>query len=218
MRRMGPKVALLLCSLIAIGWAATACLSPETALPETPAERERRLRASLEALEPVPEGGLRVALVFTTDVDLDLRVTDPRGEVVHYAHPRAASGLHFGEDRQCGDPAPRIEQAEASPSRPGRYLIGIDYRLRCDGRQADKQLRLATRWYLRLDRGGEIEWSTGRIEPGQSLPQAAVIEVVEESAGSGAAGERTSADATSRRSRRPRSRPPQRGPQRRRTG
>lgn len=76
-------------------------------------------------------------LAFGPEADLDLYVTDPMGEAVYFANPRAASGGRLDGDRRCGDAVPRIEEVTFPSPRPGRYRVGVDFPERCDSRAAD---------------------------------------------------------------------------------
>jgi hypothetical protein len=86
-----------------------------------------------EVLEPV-SADVRVSLLWSDGVDLDLYVTDPDRETVYFANNPSGSGGILQQDVQCGDlqqqgeaKPPLVETAYWRKARPGRYRIGVDF-------------------------------------------------------------------------------------------
>ena len=105
------------------------------------------------------DDSLTIQLTFDADADLDLYVTDPLLETVYFANRESRSGGRISTDVSCDDlngqelsqemsqepseklPAElsrtlRIEEVRYDAPLPGRYLIGIDYPVKCrDGKK-----------------------------------------------------------------------------------
>ena len=113
---LAPLGAALATALLGLG-----CASPAP-LPE-PAP----------APPPAAADAVRVQLEFGAEADLDLIVTDPWWEEVYFGNSPSLLGGVFEGDRRCGDPAPRVEVVSFSPAPSGRYRVGIDYPVRCEG-------------------------------------------------------------------------------------
>ena len=150
-------------SLLAFG---SGCLSPpaETAPPVT----QEMLRDAIDALPPLEPGGLRVALAFAGDTDLDLGVTDPNLNSIRFTEPRGAGGARFSADRGCGDPAPRVEIVEWKSACPGRFEISIEHASDC-AQPGPEEEEAARRWQLRIDHAG-VEWKEGIVEHEAFVP------------------------------------------------
>ncbi len=87
-----------------------------------------RVRTPPPPVPPSEESGLHVVLTWDAPADLDLYVTDPRGETFYYAKP----GGIFVRDAGCGDGAgPRVEEVRWPKPEPGRYRIGVDFPEAC---------------------------------------------------------------------------------------
>src|SRR5262249_50014836 len=99
------------------------------------------------AAAPVAEG-LRITLLWTEPVDLDLYVTDPSRETVYFAHPRSVSGGSLHHDVACGDltreesRAATLEQAESTRPPWGRYRVGVDFSDDCGSALGQAHYRL----------------------------------------------------------------------------
>ena len=82
----------------------------------------------------VGEGEIRVTLVWGTDDDLDLYVTDPNGDTIAYFNPSVPSGGTLDRDDnvgQCGtDPEPGGVENVFWPDTPappsGTYTVGVN--------------------------------------------------------------------------------------------
>ena len=89
----------------------------------------------LPAVAQVPAPAVRVSLVWSAPVDLDLYVTDPSQETVYFANPSAQSGGKLGHDVACGGisghEGPWVEDVSWSRAPPGRYRVGVDFIQRC---------------------------------------------------------------------------------------
>lgn len=87
----------------------------------------------------VPTGALRVTLVWGTDDDLDLYVTEPEGELIYYANKHSTNGgsLHGDDNAEiCGANAePGGVESVAWPSTPphGTYSVMVKAYRRCAG-------------------------------------------------------------------------------------
>ena len=76
--------------------------------------------------------GLRVVLLWSEAVDLDLYVTDPALETVYFANTPSGSGGRLERDASCRDaPAERSEVTRWRNPPPGRYRVGVDFMDRC---------------------------------------------------------------------------------------
>ncbi len=96
-------------------------------------EELRLLLDKFNAARNSTSGELSVQLVFTSDVDLDLYVTDPLLETVYFANAKSKSGGEITEDIMCNARQPRIEEVVFKTPLPGRYRIGVDFPERCEG-------------------------------------------------------------------------------------
>lgn len=92
---------------------------------------------------PIPaapdDGALHVALVWSAAVDLDLYVTDPRGEALYFGNNPTRAGARLEQDARCTDVADGTtpsERANLSAPAPGRYRVGVDFIDAC-GRDLD---------------------------------------------------------------------------------
>ena len=77
------------------------------------------------------DAGLRVALVWSAPVDLDLYLTDPTWETVYFANNPSRTGARLLRDARCGDvaasPAVFVELAGMAEPLPGHYRVGVDF-------------------------------------------------------------------------------------------
>jgi len=83
--------------------------------------------------DKVKPGELVMQLVFTSDADLDIYVTDPQLETVYFANGRAKSGGQISEDIKCDADELRIEEVRFESPLPGRYRVGVDFPKSCNG-------------------------------------------------------------------------------------
>ena len=90
------------------------------------------------ALPPAAEApapAVRVRLVWSAPVDLDLYVTDPSQETVYFANPHAQSGGKLRHDVACGGVAghegPWVEDVSWYRAPRGRYRVGVDFIQSC---------------------------------------------------------------------------------------
>ncbi len=135
-----------------------ACAStPPPPAPPPDWTQARRAAASaltdrLRAEPPAQASALVVRLAFSTEVDLDLYVTDPRLETVYYANTPSKTGGVLETDRRCTDAVSKLVRVETvrfdSPP-GGRYRVGVDYPHRCEG--ADNVVAFA----LSIEANGE---------------------------------------------------------------
>jgi uncharacterized protein YfaP (DUF2135 family) len=118
----GPILGLLLA-----GCAAPADLEPPPSLPA-------------RAAEP----GLRLELLWSAPVDLDLYVTDPTWETVYFGNTPSRSGGRLEQDQRCGgSAATRTEIVRFAEPRAGPYRIGVDFIDACDSRAEKATFRVA---------------------------------------------------------------------------
>jgi uncharacterized protein YfaP (DUF2135 family) len=103
-------------------------------------ESLRRLAAEGEALggqlsgaQGVPSEALIVQLMFDSDVDLDLYVTDPMLETVYFANHKSKAGGEISGDVRCDTEGDRLEMVSFPAPVPGRYRVGVDFPARCAG-------------------------------------------------------------------------------------
>ena len=98
-------------------------------------------------LEPV-EADVRVSLLWSDAVDLDLYVTDPDLETVYFANNPSGSGGILQRDVRCaelgGEEEGRalVESAYWPKARPGRYRIGVDFIDACGSGIEDTEFRV----------------------------------------------------------------------------
>ncbi len=88
-------------------------------------------------------GDVQVTLLWQDDIDLDLYVTDPRGETMWYQNPRSSSGgmLDVDANAACQSPAMMINPVEnifwpygGAPT--GHFVVKVNYYQDCIGRGA----------------------------------------------------------------------------------
>ncbi len=123
-------------------------------------------------LEPSPE--LRVVLVWDAPVDLDLYVTDPSSETIHFAHDANATGARLEHDEQCGvaPPGGKVELVRIPEPRPGRYRIGVDFVDAC-GTDVER-----VGYRLIVVRDSARQEATGTAELARFLPVALEVDLV----------------------------------------
>ncbi len=141
-----------------------ACASTPPPPPPPPDWTDARRAAAsvladhLRAEPPAQASALVVRLAFSTEVDLDLYVTDPRLETVYYANTPSKTGGALETDRRCTDAAEepvRVETVRFESPPGGRYRVGVDYPHRCDG--ADDVVAFA----LSIEANGERNLHSG---------------------------------------------------------
>ena len=111
------------------------CAEPEPTVEarEAIAARAESLAASLAGGQVDRARGLVVRLMFESDVDLDLYVTDPLLETVYFARHDSRTGGRIVSDVRCDTTGPRVEEIRFPDPWPGRYRVGVDFPHRCDG-------------------------------------------------------------------------------------
>ncbi|MEA2624860.1 MAG: hypothetical protein QOD06_905 [Candidatus Binatota bacterium] len=84
-----------------------------------------------DVLRERAEGEVRVVLLWSAPVDLDVFVTDPRQETVYFGNSRSGSGGKLTRDARCPkDPGPaevRMESVSFRKASPGHYRVGVDF-------------------------------------------------------------------------------------------
>jgi len=82
-------------------------------------------------LAPIGVKGVRVSLLWSAPVDLDLYVTDPALESIYFANPRSETGGRLERDVTCGtvgaEEGRLIETVVWTDAPPGRYRVGVDF-------------------------------------------------------------------------------------------
>jgi hypothetical protein len=73
------------------------------------------------------QGELLVQLVFGSEADLDLYVTDPLLETVYFANNKSRSGGEINKDLKCDAGELRVEEVRFRTPLPGRYRVGVDF-------------------------------------------------------------------------------------------
>ena len=118
------------------------------------------------AASPAPPspGGLEIELIFGSEADLDLYVSDPLRETAYFANTPVRSGGEHAGDVRCDAPAPRVEVVRWRAPLPGNYRVGVDFPERCE---AGVQ---TARYRLRVTGAGNVrelegEAHFGRFEP-----------------------------------------------------
>jgi uncharacterized protein YfaP (DUF2135 family) len=132
--------------------ALAACRSKPAEPPPPPA-----LPAGVQA----PAPAVRVSLVWSAPVDLDLYVTDPSQETVYFANPRAQSGGKLGHDVACagvsGHEGPWVEDVSWDRAPRGRYRVGVDFIQRCSSDLEEASFRVVA------EVSGKREEKTGTV-------------------------------------------------------
>jgi hypothetical protein len=138
-----------LVGLVLAGWLGmTGCAARRAAPPEA-------------ALAP-PTTPLRVTLLWSQPVDLDLYVTDPRQETVYFANPAGGSGGRLERDHACEDaPTPFNETVVWQVPAAGRYRVGVDYHTPC------RRSRQGVSFRVVVDVRGRRQEATGWLEPAE---------------------------------------------------
>jgi hypothetical protein len=123
--------------------------APRTPLAAYLAEREQTLGLRL------PEADLRVTMTWNTDnTDIDLWVTDPRGEDCYYGHRQTASGGELLDDVTQGFGPERFQAREALE---GEYRVVAKY-------YGNNGNRLVARTYVTLTVVRHVGTNRERIE------------------------------------------------------
>jgi len=112
--------------------------------------------------------GVRVTLLWSVPVDLDLYVTDPSLETVYFANPRSQTGGRLEQDVTCESIHSRegtlVERAEWAKASKGRYRVGVDFMEPCGSEIDETQFRVVTEVSgKRQERAARI--LKGRFEP-----------------------------------------------------
>jgi hypothetical protein len=121
--------------LLGLAWLAGGVLGACGASQETP----RPVAPSAppaDVLRDRAEGEIRVVLLWSAPVDLDVFVTDPRQETIYFANSRSASGGKLTRDARCpsdarGPAEVRIESVTFRKAPPGQYRVGVDFPSTC---------------------------------------------------------------------------------------
>jgi uncharacterized protein YfaP (DUF2135 family) len=102
------------------------------------------------ALPTAAAPGVRVSLLWSAPVDLDLYVTDPSLETVYFGNPVSGTGGRLERDVTCGTlegGAKGQSLVEAvgwdSPTR-GRYRVGVDFIDACGSKIEEAEFRVVT--------------------------------------------------------------------------
>lgn len=94
--------------------------------------------------------GLRVMLMWTAPVDLDLYLTDPTSETVYFGNNPSRSGARLLRDTRCADfpsnDTPAFEVASVSAPTPGHYRIGVDFIDACESKTSSVSFRVVTQY------------------------------------------------------------------------
>lgn len=104
---------------------------------------------------PPPKTPLRVALLWSDPVDLDLYVTDPALETVYFANNPSGSGGRLKKDVECTEAgrAPEgrkkareertnVETVSWKAPAPGGYRVGVDYIDACESGLEEVRFRI----------------------------------------------------------------------------
>lgn len=105
---------------------------------------------------------VRVTLLWSTAVDLDLYVTDPTQETVYYANTPSGTGGALEHDTRCpaeGGSGSRLETATWKKAPRGHYRVGIDFSDPCGLTVGEVEYRLVA------DVGGRRVEKLGRAKP-----------------------------------------------------
>jgi hypothetical protein len=134
-----------------------------------------RHAAPPQAVLAPPDAPLRVTLLWSQPVDLDLYVTDPRQETVYFANSPSGSGGRLERDHACGEAPDQFRETTTWKAPPvGRYRVGVDYHAAC-GRS-----KHAVPFRVVVDVRGRREEATGWLEPAEFRYVVLEIDVQEE--------------------------------------
>jgi hypothetical protein len=111
-----------------------------------------------------PAGPVRVSLLWSEAVDLDLYVTDPAHETLYFANNPSGSGGRLERDVACkdarlaGKAAVLSEAAGWTARLPGHYRVGVDFPEVCDSKLSAVSFRvLAEVDGKRIERTGTLQ-------------------------------------------------------------
>ncbi len=166
MREISPAVGLL-AVLSLLGCATERAVQTPAAAP------------AFGGLPAIGARGVRVSLLWSAAVDLDLYVTDPALESVYFANPRSESGGRLERDVSCSvvgaGAAPWIESAAWGDAPPGRYRVGVDFIDACSSETDEAEFRVVA------EVGGKREERIGRVARQRFEPITLEFDVPEKS-------------------------------------
>jgi hypothetical protein len=94
----------------------------------------------------VRASGVRVTLLWSSPVDLDLYVTDPSLETVYFANSPSQTGGRLERDVTCksvgGGAGNLMERAEWAKASKGRYRVGVDFMEDCGSEIDETEFRV----------------------------------------------------------------------------
>ena len=123
------------------------------------ASQADELAARLNEQAVAHRSGVVVRLAFGDEADLDLYVTDPLLETVYFARHESRTGGRIVADVRCDSVGPRIEEVYFDAPWPGRYRVGVDHPMRCDGARSPAPAAYAVTVYA----GGETYHAQGSV-------------------------------------------------------
>ena len=100
------------------------------------AKQADALAVGISAPAPTDTTAVVIQLAFGEEADLDLYVTDPLLDTVYFARHESRTGGRISADVRCDTAGPRIEEVRFDAPWPGRYRVGVDHPMRCDGAPA----------------------------------------------------------------------------------
>jgi 3-keto-disaccharide hydrolase len=114
-------------------------------------------------------GRVEIMLTWNDTADLDLHVTDPFGETIHYFRPSSISGGNLIEDVDCSGPDPQTERVEfpQGSAASGTYLVSIHYFRSCNSGKS-------VQWSVNATVDGKSQTFQGIINPGQYIKAAEI--------------------------------------------
>jgi uncharacterized protein YfaP (DUF2135 family) len=131
-------------------------------------------KPSARQLPPAPATaaapGVRVLLLWSAPVDLDLYVTDPSLETVYFGNPVSQTGGRLERDVTCetveggANGQPLVEEVGWDPPTGGRYRVGVDFIDACGSKTEEAEFRLVTEvWGDRREHTGTVR--KARFQP-----------------------------------------------------
>jgi hypothetical protein len=131
-------------------------------------------KPSAQPLPPAPATaaapGVRVLILWSAPVDLDLYVTDPSLETIYFGNPVSGTGGRLERDVTCGTleggatGQSLVEAVEWDSPRPGRYRVGIDFIDACGSHIEEAEFRVVT------EVRGNRRTQTGRVRRARFQP------------------------------------------------
>jgi hypothetical protein len=108
--------------------------------------------------------GVRVLLLWSAPVDLDLYVTDPSLETTYFGNPASGTGGRLERDVTCqtvergAEGRPLVEEVGWDSPTRGRYRVGVDFIDACGSKTEEAEFRVVIEvWGDRREQTGTVQ-------------------------------------------------------------